>query len=86
MITKVGPHLNTVQRDLSIPSRTFLELDSKTNTFAFTILLQYSFHLFPFPHFFQFVSCITGMAAKLLSLYLLAVAGLGLVQAGKSAS
>ncbi|KAF8495473.1 hypothetical protein F5888DRAFT_1711139 [Russula emetica] len=85
MITRVGSHINIVQRDLSILSYTFLEPDSC----SLTLFRSHSFYStspfrptpFPVFFFFHFVPCISGMATKLLSLYFLAIAGLEVVRA-----
>jgi hypothetical protein len=78
-ITRVGPHINVAQRDLSILSscpspEQVSELDIHSPSCLFV------------PFYSPFVRCIANMAAKLLSLCLLAVACLGLVRAGTSAS
>jgi hypothetical protein len=77
-ITRVGPHINVIQRDLSILScsspEQVSELDIHSPSCPFV------------PFYSPFVRCIVNMAAKLLSLYLLAVACLGLVRAGTLAS
>jgi hypothetical protein len=74
----VGPHINVLQRDLSILSCPSPEQDSRLNIHS----PSSPFFLFYSP----FVRCIANMAAKLLSLYLLAIACLVVVRAGASAS
>jgi len=70
----VGPHINVLQRDLSILSCPSPEQDSRLNIHS----PSSPFFLFYSP----FVRCIANMAAKLLSLYLLAIACLVVVRAG----